>query len=231
MNLFLRSGCSRIPLIGDNADEVFGMVYLKDVARALHRGLGDGAADPATPVDTVARDVRFVPESKPVSALLQELQRESTHVAIVVDEYGGTAGLVTLEDLIEEIVGEISDEYDRQDRPEVEPREDGTFSVDARMGIDDFAETFGLDLDDEEDIDTVGGLLAKTLGRVPIQGSHVTVQGLELTAESLQGRRNRVARLVVRDPSGPRRRPGAEPVPAEAAGAPSDHTPSPRETP
>lgn len=214
MNLFLRSGCSRIPLIGDSADEVFGMVYLKDVAFALHRGLGDGAADPASPVDHVARDVRFVPESKPVSVLLQELQRESTHIAIVVDEYGGTAGLVTLEDLIEEIVGEISDEYDRQDRPEVELLGDGAFNVDARMGIDDFAETFGLDLDDEDDVDTVGGLLAKTLGRVPIQGSHVSVQGIELTAESLQGRRNRVARLVVResprDGGQARRRPGTD---------------------
>ncbi|WMY77469.1 hemolysin family protein [Citricoccus sp. I39-566] len=220
MNLFLRSGCSRIPLIGDSSDEVFGMVYLKDVARALHRGLGDGAADPASPVDHVARDVRFVPESKPVSVLLQELQRESTHIAIVVDEYGGTAGLVTLEDLIEEIVGEISDEYDRQDRPEVEPLGDGAFSVDARMGLDDFAETFGMDLDDEDDVDTVGGLLAKTLGRVPIQGSHVVVQGIELTAESLQGRRNRVARLVVRESASPeggrhRRRPGPDSLPAQ----------------
>ncbi|HRO31119.1 MULTISPECIES: hemolysin family protein [Micrococcaceae] len=213
MNLFLRSGCSRIPLIGDNADEVFGMVYLKDVARALHRG-PDGDVDRTAPVDPVARDVRFVPESKQVSALLPELQRESKHVAIVVDEYGGTAGLVTLEDLIEEIVGEISDEYDRQDRPEVEPLQDGTFRVDARMGIDDFAEMFGVDLDDEDDIDTVGGLLAKTLGRVPIQGSCVTVQGIELTAESLEGRRNRVARLIVRDTAGPRRRPGTELVPA-----------------
>ncbi|GAA1675420.1 membrane protein [Citricoccus zhacaiensis] len=237
MNLFLRSGCSRIPLIGDNADEVFGMVYLKDVARALHRGLGDGAADPASPVDAVARDVRFVPESKPVSVLLQELQRESTHIAVVVDEYGGTAGLVTLEDLIEEIVGEISDEYDRQDRPEVEPLEDGSFSVDARMGIDDFAELFGMDLDDEEDVDTVGGLLAKTLGRVPIQGSHVAVQGIELTAESLQGRRNRVARLVVResprDGGHARRRPGTDLLPAHLTDrhAASASTPASRETP
>ncbi|MEV4901454.1 hemolysin family protein [Citricoccus sp. NPDC055426] len=227
MNLFLRSGCSRIPLIGDSSDEVFGMVYLKDVARAMHRGLGDGAADPASPVDRVARDVRFVPESKPVSVLLQELQRESTHIAIVVDEYGGTAGLVTLEDLIEEIVGEISDEYDRQDRPEVELLEDGAFTVDARMSIDDFAETFGMDLDDEEDVDTVGGLLAKTLGRVPIQGSHVSVQGIELTAESLQGRRNRVARLVVRVPTATaghrRRRPGAEAPSAYPPEQPTQH--------
>ncbi|MFC7402286.1 hemolysin family protein [Citricoccus sp. GCM10030269] len=227
MNLFLRSGCSRIPLIGDNADEVFGMVYLKDVARALHSSASDPAVDPTTPVDSVARDVRFVPGSKPVSVLLQELQRESTHVAIVVDEYGGTAGLVTLEDLIEEIVGEISDEYDRQDRPEIEPLDDGSFSVDARMSIDDFAETFGLDLDDEEDIDTVGGLLAKTLGRVPIQGSHVTVQGVELTAESLQGRRNRVGRLTVRSSSG---QPSPAQVPAVSTPS-SPPAPAPREIP
>ncbi len=224
MNLFLRSGCSRVPLIGDSTDEVFGMVYLKDVAYALHRDLGAGPADPSGPVDAVARDVRFVPESKPVSVLLQELQRESTHVAIVVDEYGGTAGLVTLEDLIEEIVGEISDEYDRQDRPEVELLADGTFSVDARMGIDDFAEAFDMDLDDVDDVDTVGGLLAKTLGRVPIQGSHVSVQGIDLTAESLQGRRNRVARLVVRVPAGTSGPAGAAAAAAEAPPtAPAEH--------
>lgn len=194
MNLFLRSGCSRIPLIGESADEVFGMVYLKDVARALHRT----GMEPGSPVDTVVREVRFVPESKQVSELLQELQREATHVAIVVDEYGGTAGLLTLEDLIEEIVGEISDEYDRQDRPEVEIVEEGLFRVNARMNVVDFAEIFDLDLSEEEDVNTVGGLLAKALGRVPIQGSEVEVQGLVLHAETLEGRRNRVARLLVR---------------------------------
>lgn len=194
MNLLLRSGCSRVPLIGESADEVFGMIYLKDVAQALHRA----HMDPFTPVDGIVREVRFVPESKPVSELLQELQREATHVAIVIDEYGGTAGLVTLEDLIEEIVGEISDEYDQQDRPEVEPVQEGLFRVDARMNVDDFAEIFGIDLEDEDDIHTVGGLLAKALGQVPIQGSEVEVQGLILHAETLEGRRNRVSRLLVR---------------------------------
>lgn len=194
MNLLLRSGCSRVPLIGESADEVFGMIYLKDVAQALHRA----HMDPFTAVDGIVRDVRFVPESKPVSELLQELQREATHVAIVIDEYGGTAGLVTLEDLIEEIVGEISDEYDQQDRPEVELVQDGLFRVDARMNVDDFAEIFDIDLEDEDDIHTVGGLLAKALGQVPIQGSEVEVQGLILHAETLEGRRNRVSRLLVR---------------------------------
>lgn len=193
MQLFLRSGFSRVPVIGEDADDVRGMLYMKDVTRALHRE----GADELTPVSERMRDVRFVPESKSVASLLQELQRESTHVAIVVDEYGGTAGLVTLEDLIEEIVGEIYDEDDRQDQPEVERVEDGVYSVDARMNITDFAEEFDVDLDDEEDVDTLGGLLAKHLGRVPIQGSEVSVQGIILHADTLEPRRNRISRLRV----------------------------------
>ena len=194
MALFLRSGNSRIPVIGDDADDIRGMLHLKDVTRALHH---DGAATD-TPVTEVMRDVRFVPESKSVATLLQELQRESTHVAVVVDEYGGTAGLVTLEDLIEEIVGEIYDEDDHPDRPEVEFVAPGVYSVDARMGIHDFREEFELPEEDEDDdVDTVGGLLAKELGRVPIQGSRVVVQGIELVADTLEPRRNRVARLRV----------------------------------
>ena len=149
MDLFLRSGNSRIPVIGEDSDDIRGMLYLKDVTRALHR---DGAL-PSDPVTGTMRDVRFVPESKSVAPLLQELQRESTHVAIVVDEYGGTAGLVTLEDLIEEIVGEIYDEDDRPDRPEVEQLEPGVFSVDARMGIGDFREEFELPEGEDEDDD------------------------------------------------------------------------------
>ena len=194
MALFLRSGNSRIPVIGEDADDIRGMLHLKDVTRALHH---DGAATD-TPVTEVMRDVRFVPESKSVATLLQELQRESTHVAVVVDEYGGTAGLVTLEDLIEEIVGEIYDEDDHPDRPEVEFVAPGVYSVDARMGIHDFREEFELPEEDEDDdVDTVGGLLAKELGRVPIQGSRVVVQGIELVADTLEPRRNRVARLRV----------------------------------
>lgn len=193
MALFLRSGFSRVPVIGEDSDDVRGMLYMKDVTRALHRE----GADEAEPVVGRMRDVRFVPESKSVASLLQELQRESTHVAVVVDEYGGTAGLVTLEDLIEEIVGEIYDEDDRQDQPEVERLAEGVYSVDARMNVADFAEEFDVDLDDEEDVDTLGGLLAKHLGRVPIQGSEVTVQGLILHADTLEPRRNRVSRLRV----------------------------------
>ncbi|WP_028267098.1 hemolysin family protein [Arthrobacter sp. MA-N2] len=191
MALFLRSGYSRIPVIGENADQIRGILYLKDVAAALHR--------PEQPsvrqnVDALAREARFVPESKPVSELLSELQQESTHVAVVIDEYGGTAGLVTLEDLIEEIVGEIVDEYDSTDA-EVTDLGDGTYRVSSRMSIDDLGELFDIDLDDDE-VDTVGGLLAKTLGKVPIVGSAVEVGGISLKADRLEGRRNRVSHII-----------------------------------
>lgn len=191
MGLFLRSGYSRIPVIGENTDQIRGILYLKDVAAAVHRkepGLQ------AHDVDSLARDVRYVPESKPVSDLLRELQKESTHVAIVIDEYGGTAGLVTLEDLIEEIVGEIVDEYDAAAEEAVDLG-DGTFRVSARMSIDDLGELFDIDLDDDE-VDTVGGLLAKALGQVPIVGSAVEVNGISLRADRLEGRRNRVSHII-----------------------------------
>ncbi|MEG9248292.1 hemolysin family protein [Arthrobacter sp. Soc17.1.1.1] len=191
MSLFLRSGYSRIPVIGESSDDIRGLLYLKDVVANLH---GRSASNLARPVDAVCRPARYVPESKPVGDLLRELQRESTHVAIVIDEYGGTAGLVTLEDLIEEIVGEIVDEYDSE-VPEQERLDDGEYRVSARMGIDDLGELFGIALDDEE-VDTVGGLLAKTLGRVPIVGSEVTIDGIGLRAERVEGRRNRVSHVI-----------------------------------
>ncbi|MET3718781.1 MULTISPECIES: hemolysin family protein [unclassified Arthrobacter] len=191
MSLFLRSGYSRIPVIRDNTDQILGIVYLKDVAATLHEL---GPEDEQPPVEALAREVRYVPESKPVSDLLRELQKESTHVAIVIDEYGGTAGLVTLEDLIEEIVGEIVDEYDTE-TAEAVPLGGGSFRVSARMSIDDLGELFDIELDDDE-VDTVGGLLAKALGRVPIVGSHVDVHGISLRAERLEGRRNRVSHII-----------------------------------
>ncbi|MGF9661796.1 hemolysin family protein [Arthrobacter crystallopoietes] len=197
MSLFLRSGYSRIPVIGENTDQIKGILYLKDVAARLH-ARPEAAA--RTSVDEACRDVRYVPESKAVGELLKELQRESTHVAIVIDEYGGTAGLVTLEDLIEEIVGEIVDEYDSE-RPEIEALEQGRYRISARTSIDDVGELFGMDLDDEE-VDTVGGLLAKSLGRVPIVGSEVTIDGLHIHAERLEGRRNRVSHVLAwREPA------------------------------
>lgn len=191
MSLFLRSGYSRIPVIGENTDQILGIVYLKDVAAVLHNLRPD---EQPPVVDELAREVRYVPDSKPVSELLRELQKESTHVAIVIDEYGGTAGLVTLEDLIEEIVGEIVDEYDTESAEAV-ALGDGSYRVSARMSIDDLGELFDLELDDDE-VDTVGGLLAKALGRVPIVGSTVHVHGLSLRADRLEGRRNRVSHII-----------------------------------
>ena len=193
LSLALRSGFSRIPVIGEGTDDVLGVAYLKDLVRRtyVHR---DGES--VEKVESVMRPAIFVPESKPVDELLREMQAQQTHVAIVVDEYGGTAGLVTIEDVLEEIVGEITDEYDVE-QPLVEELPDGSLRVSTRLHVDELAERLGIELQDD-DVDTVGGLLAKQLGRVPIPGAQVWVQGVELTAESARGRRNRIGTLLVR---------------------------------
>jgi CBS domain containing-hemolysin-like protein len=190
--LFLRSGFSRIPVIGDSVDDVLGVLYLKDVVRRTQSG--DAAAS-AEAVADVMRPATFVPESKPVDDLLSEMQAARTHLVIVVDEYGGTAGLVTIEDILEEIVGEITDEYDVE-RPPVEHLEDGSVRVTARLPIEDLGEIFGVELPADE-VETVGGLLAQTLGRVPIPGATVDVGGLHLVAEDTAGRRNRIDSVLV----------------------------------
>ncbi len=192
MWLFLRTGFSRIPVVGEDNDDVLGLLYLKDLVQRV----ADDPKAAALPVDDLKRPMHFVPESKPVDDLLRDMQREQNHFAIVVDEYGGTAGLVTIEDILEEIVGEIADEYDREE-PGVEPLPDGSLRVPASMDVDDFGELFGLDIDDDE-VDTVGGLLAKAIGRVPIVGSTAHVEGLSLTAERMAGRRHRIATVIVR---------------------------------
>lgn len=193
MNLFLRSGFSRVPVIGESLDDLLGVLYLKDVTRAVHE---DPDAADRLAVEELMREPVFVPDSKPVDDLLREMQRDSTHVAIVVDEYGGTAGLVTIEDVLEEIVGEIVDEYDRE-TPGVEPLEDGTYRVSARLPIDELAELFDVEIDEDE-VDSVGGLLAKALGKVPIPGARAVTGGLELVAERRGGRRNRIATVLAR---------------------------------
>ena len=193
MSLALRSGFSRIPVIGEGSDDVLGVAYLKDIVRRtyVHR-----EGESVETVDSVMRPAVFVPESKPVDELLREMQAQQTHIAIVVDEYGGTAGLVTIEDVLEEIVGEITDEYDVETSL-VEPLPDGTLRVSTRLHLDELSERLGVQLEDE-DVDTVGGLLAKHLGRVPIPGAQVWLSGLELTAETTQGRRNRIGTVLVR---------------------------------
>ncbi len=192
MSLFLRSGFSRIPVVGEDSDDVRGLLYFKDVARRLNAAPEDGRL----PATEVMRPMHYVPESKPIDDLLREMQRDQTHFAIVVDEYGGTAGLITIEDIIEEIVGEIADEHDRE-APSVEELDDGALRVPAAMDIDDLAELFDVNID-EEDVDTVGGLLTKVIGRVPIVGSEGRVAGLSLVAERMAGRRHRVATVIVR---------------------------------
>jgi CBS domain containing-hemolysin-like protein len=193
MSLALRSGFSRIPVVGEGSDDVLGVAYLKDIIRRTYEYRD---AESTETVESVMRPAVFVPESKPVDELLREMQTQQTHIAIVVDEYGGTAGLVTIEDVLEEIVGEITDEYDVE-RPLIEDLPDGALRVSARLHIDELAERLDVDLDDD-DVDTVGGLLAKHLGRVPIPGAWVHVAGLQLTAEGTQGRRNRLGTVVVR---------------------------------
>jgi CBS domain containing-hemolysin-like protein len=191
--IFIESGYSRIPLIGESPDDVLGIVFLKDIVRAQHTN----RFSPHDVVDVLAREIRVVPESKSVWDLLQELQREAIHAAIVVDEYGGTAGLVTLEDLIEELVGEISDEYDDTEIEDVIPQPNGEFLVNAAMSVTDFSETFNLLLDDDEDVDTVGGLFAKSLGKIPTEGSVTEIENLTLTVDSLAGKRSRVDTIRV----------------------------------
>jgi CBS domain containing-hemolysin-like protein len=191
--LALRSGFSRIPVIGENLDDVVGVAYLKDMARRAQ----DPERSRATTVEEVMRPVTYVPESKPVDELLREMQAARSHIAIVIDEYGGTAGIVTIEDILEEIVGEITDEYDVERAP-IERIDDDTARVTARLAVEDLAELFGVDLPDRDDVETVGGLLAEALGRVPIRGSSAVVHGLELTAEDAGGRRNRIDTVLVR---------------------------------
>jgi CBS domain containing-hemolysin-like protein len=193
LSLALRSGFSRIPVIGEGTDDVVGVAYLKDLVRRtyVHR-----EGESIERVDSVMRPAIFVPESKPVDELLREMQAQQTHVAIVVDEYGGTAGLVTIEDVLEEIVGEITDEYDVE-APLVDELADGSLRVSARLHLDELSERLDVELEDD-DVDTVGGLLAKHLGRVPIPGAQVWLHGIELTAESAQGRRNRIGTVLVR---------------------------------
>jgi CBS domain containing-hemolysin-like protein len=192
LSLALRSGFSRIPVIGENLDDIVGMAYLKDIMTRIHE---HPEGESVETVDSIMRPATFAPESKPVDDLLREMQARHVHVAIVIDEYGGTAGLVTIEDILEEIVGEIADEYDRE-LPPVEWLADGEARVSARLSVEEFEELFGVTID-AEDVETVGGLLAHLLGKVPIAGSVATVAGLRLTAENLAGRRNRIGAVTV----------------------------------
>jgi CBS domain containing-hemolysin-like protein len=192
LSLGLRSGFSRIPVIGENTDDIVGIVYLKDVVR---RTFEHRESEQTEKVDSIMRPAYFVPDSKQADELLRDMQANRQHLAIVIDEYGGTAGVVTIEDVLEEIVGEIADEYDTE-LPEVIELADGGYRLSSRMHIEDFAELVGIELDSEEEgVDTILGLMGLRLGRVPIAGSEVTESGWRLVAEQGMGRRKRIGTI------------------------------------
>ena len=191
VSLALRSGFSRIPVIEDDVDNVVGVLYLKDIIRRMY---DNPKAQTGETVESVMRPPTFCPDSKPVDELLREMQLTRSHVVIVIDEFGGTAGLATIEDVLEEIVGEIVDEYDQEVAPVTE-LDDQRFRVSARLPIDDLGELFGLRVDDE-DVDTVLGLMAKELNKVPIPGSVVRWEGIELVAERGTGRRHTIQTVL-----------------------------------
>ncbi|MFW0792750.1 hemolysin family protein [Gordonia sp. CPCC 205515] len=196
VNLAVRSGHSRIPVIGENPDDIVGVVYLKDLVA--------GGQDMSAPVRDRMREAEFIPDSKPLDRVLADMQRTRNHMAMLVDEYGGIAGLVTIEDVLEEIVGEITDEYDSNEVAPIEEL-DGTeadgaqYRVSARLPVEDLGELFGLDIDDDE-VDTVGGLLGLVLGRVPLPGARVETNGLLLIAEGGPNRqgRQRITTVLVK---------------------------------
>ncbi len=195
LSLALRSGFSRIPVIGENVDDIVGIVYLKDLAK---RAQSDPQSGAQIPVSEAMRPATFVPESKAADELLREMQSQQIHMVVVIDEYGGTAGVITIEDILEEIVGEIADEYDTDDSA-VEWLGEDKARVFARVHLEDLANEFDIEFTDEQlaDIDSVGGYMAKELGRVPIPGSYVEVGGLRFTAERPIGRRKRLGTVLV----------------------------------
>ncbi len=194
LSLALRSGFTRIPVIDENLDNVVGIAYVKDLARRVHE---KREAENTENVVEIIRLPTFVPETKTAAELLKEMQRDQIHMAVVIDEYGGTAGLITIEDILEEIVGEIADEYDKEDA-EAEWLDANTVRVSARLHVEDFEELADakFSAEDREDVDSLGGLIAKILGRVPIPGSSISAGGWKLTAERPVGRRHRIGTVL-----------------------------------
>ncbi|MFC0316007.1 hemolysin family protein [Gordonia phosphorivorans] len=202
LSLAVRSGHSRIPVIGENPDDMLGVVYLKDV---VERMLPHGTVQNELTVAEVMREPWFVPDSKRLDDLLEEMQAQHNHMALLVDEYGGIAGLVTIEDVLEEIVGEIADEYDTDERAPIEEIEPDVYRVSSRLPVEDLGELYDVELGDDE-VETVGGLIAWKLGRVPLPGARVKTSGLLLTAEGGPNRvgRQRITSVLVRRESGGR---------------------------
>lgn len=195
LSLALRSGFSRVPVVGENIDNVIGIAYVKDLAK---RTLDHHDAEQSENVEQHMRPATFVPEIKMAAELLKEMQRDQIHLAIVVDEYGGTAGLITIEDILEEIVGEIEDEFDDGEEPITWLNEDKARAL-ATLHVEDLAQELGITIAEIEydHVDTIGGLMAKQLGRVPIPGSTISLQGWSITAERPLGRRRRISSVLV----------------------------------
>jgi CBS domain containing-hemolysin-like protein len=195
LSLALRSGYSRIPVIGDSIDNIVGIVYVKDLAK---RVLDHHEAEQSESIEMHMRPANFVPEIKMADDLLREMQKNQIHLAIVVDEYGGTAGIITIEDIIEEIVGEIEDEFDDAEEEFTWLSEDKARAR-ASLHIEDLADELKIEIEksDYEDIDSVGGLMAQKLGRVPIAGSTISWEGWAITSERPQGRRRRISSVLV----------------------------------
>lgn len=193
LSVFIASGYSRLPVVGESVDDVVGVLYLKDLARVTHQ---DPALLATTTAKQAARKPLFTPETKPVHELLQEMKLSKTQIAIVSDEYGGVAGIATMEDLIEEIVGDISDEYDREGE-DFELVAKDQFRVDPRVTLAELEEHFEIEIDDP-DVDTVGGLFSKALGELPRGGEVVEIHGLELVAERVEAKKQRIISLLVK---------------------------------
>ena len=200
ISLSLRSGYSRIPVIGEDSDDIVGVVYLKDISRRIFE---NAEAERTELVDNLMRAAYFVPDSKPADELLRDMQSARVHLAVVIDEYGGTAGLVTIEDILEEIVGEIADEYDTH-APEVNELGPNVYRVSSRIHLDDLAELINVNLSsDDEGVDTLSGYLAKQLERIPIPGTSIVVEGWEFVAERAAGRRNKIGTILIRKSESP----------------------------
>ena len=195
LSLALRSGYSRIPVSGEDLDNIIGIAYVKDLAK---RALDHHEAETTEKVEQHMRPAVFVPEIKIAAELLKEMQRDQIHLAIVVDEYGGTAGIITIEDIIEEIVGEITDEFDDGDEAFTWINEDKARAK-ATLHIEDLADELKIEIDKEdfEDVDTIGGLMAQKLGRVPIAGSTISMLGWSITSERPVGRRRKISSVII----------------------------------
>ncbi|MDR2748771.1 MAG: hemolysin family protein [Bifidobacteriaceae bacterium] len=193
LNEFLKTGFSRMPVIGENSDDILGIAYFKDVVRSVYK---KQSTKKTQKIEDIIRKAVFVPESMSVDSLLRQMQESHSHIAIAVDEYGGVAGLVTLEDALEEIVGEVVDEFDKNEEAEPEKIDDSTYRVSARMSIDDLSELFEIDLS-YEDIDTVGGLFTKALGTVPKANSKAQIDGLEFKVDKINAAKRQILQLIV----------------------------------